>query len=387
MPLNSITDFNDGLERLFPPSHLPSFQRSWTHQLLDSAQRDLTQLSLLQTASNGIYPHLTTSATLKQLRINLDARTKDTFRPTSALRVPLVALHISDHAARSRCTARHDTAGDVVVEWVDYDKEDVDERFAHVRRLDDLARMMQSASECHPDLHSIDCVGYTEDISRCRYGLVYKAPAASFSTLYDLIASPDSKTPDLDERVRLAHTLAVALWSLHSLDWLHKSLCSANILFFPSAFSTSSHSPTLPAALMPDIERPYLTGFDASRPDLDTALSVVPRNPSIDSLHRHPASLRGISHCKPMDIYTLGLVLLEIGLWKVLQAYYRPHYSAARWRDKVVREKLVPGLGSKVGRRYREVVDKCLCASEEMTSKEAAKLMEEVVTDLESIKV
>lgn len=88
-----------------------------------------------------------------------------------------------------------------------------------------------------------------------------------------------------------------------------------------------------------------------------------------------------------MDIYTLGLVLLEIGLWKVLQTYHRPHYTADRWRDKIVRERLVPGLGSKVGRRYREVVDKCLGVSEELSAMEAAKLMEEVVTDLESIQV
>ncbi|KAM5381012.1 hypothetical protein ACJZ2D_003127 [Fusarium nematophilum] len=394
--LKDLRDFNDGLERLFPVSHLPSFQRAWTHQLLESAQRDLAQLSLLETAATGVYPQLTASANLKKLRINLDARPQASFKPTFALKVPRPALDIADEddeagsgpqSRSSRCKARHESAGDVVIEWVDYDREDIDVRVAHVRRLDDLARMMHSASSCHPDLHSIDCVGYVDDAARCRYGLVYKAPSPSFSTLHDLIASPDLKTPDLDDRVRLAHILAVALWSLHSLDWLHKSLCSANILFFPSAFSTSAHSPTAAAALVPDIQRPYLTGFDASRPDLDTALSVAPRNPSIATLHRHPASLRGFPHCKPMDIYSLGLVLLEIGLWKVLQAYHKPHYSADRWRHKVVRAVLVPGLGSKVGRRYRDVVDRCLSVSEEMTSAEAAKVMEEVVTALEGIRV
>ena len=273
-----------------------------------------------------------------------------------------------------------------MIEWVDYDRDDVDERVAHVRRLDDLARMMHSASDCHPDLHSIDCVGYVDDTSRCRYGLVYKAPSPSFSTLHELIASSDLKTPNLDDRVRLAHTLAVALWSLHSLDWLHKSLCSSNILFFPSAFSASAHSSTAAGALVPDIQCPYLTGFDASRPDLDTALSVAPRNPSFLTLHRHPASLRGFPHCKPMDIYSLGLVLLEIGLWKVLQTYHKPHYSTGRWRDKVLRAALVPGLGSKVGSRYRDVVDKCLAVSEEMTSAEAGKVIEDVVTALEAIR-
>ncbi|KAH7170965.1 prion-inhibition and propagation-domain-containing protein [Dactylonectria macrodidyma] len=385
--LKDLRDFNDGLERLFPPSHVASFQRSWTHELLESAQRDLAQLSLLEKAATGVYPQLTASATLKSLRINLDAKPQASFKPTFALKVPRPALHIAEDADRRRCPGRHDTAGDVIVEWVDYDRDDIDERVAHVRRLDDLARMMHSASDCHPDLHSINCVGYTDDAAESRYGLVYKAPAPSFSTLHALIASSDLKTPDLNDRVSLAHTLAVALWSLHSLDWLHKSLCSANILFFPSAASKSAHESTAAAALVPNIATPFLTGFDASRPDLDTALSVVSKNPSIATLHRHPASLRGMPHCKPFDVYSLGLVLLEIGLWKVLQAYYKPHYSADRWRDRVVLSALVPGLNSKVGRRYREVVEMCLKADEHMTSSEAGKLMETVVTTLESIRV
>ncbi|KAM0246276.1 hypothetical protein ACHAQJ_010279 [Trichoderma viride] len=385
--LTDLKDFNDGLERLFPPSQVQFFQRAWTHQLLDRAQRDVAELSLLENASSGIYPQLTTSANLKKLRINLDSKPQASFKPTFALKVDRTSLDIQDVAAARRCQAHHVTAGDVLIEWVDYDREAIEERVTHVRRLDDLARMMHSASECHPDLHSIDCLGYTDDASNCRYGLVYKAPASSHSTLKTLISSPDLKTPDLDDRIRLAQTLAVAVWSLHSLDWLHKSLCSSNILFFPSAFSTSARSPTASAALVPDISLPYLSGFDASRPELDTALSVVPKNPSIEDLHRHPGSLRGSSHIKSFDIYSFGLVLLEIGLWKVLQAYYKAHYSAERWRDKVVLAVLVPALGSKVGKRYKEVVEMCLRVDEDMSSIEAGELMEEVVGKLESIRV
>ncbi|PNP47445.1 hypothetical protein TGAMA5MH_01265 [Trichoderma gamsii] len=391
--LKDLKDFNDGLERLFPPSQVPSFQRAWTHQLLDRAQRDLAELSLLENASSGIYPQLTNSATLKKLRINLDSKPQSSFKPTFALKVGLSSLDIShvvekgNSSTQRRCQGHHVTAGDVLIEWVDYDREAIEERVAHVRRMDDLARMMHSASECHPDLHSIDCLGYTDDAANSRYGLVYKAPASSHSTLKTLISSPDLKTPDLDERIHLARTLAVAVWSLHSLDWLHKSLCSSNILFFPSAFSTSANSPTASAALVPDISHPYLSGFDASRPELDTALSVAPKNPSIEDLHRHPGSLRGSPHIKSFDIYSFGLVLLEIGLWKVLQAYYKVHYSAERWRDKVVLAVLVPALGSKVGKIYKEVVEMCLRVDEDMTSIEAGELMEEVVSKLESIRV
>ncbi|KAL7902165.1 prion-inhibition and propagation domain-containing protein [Trichoderma sp. SZMC 28014] len=385
--LKDLKDFNDGLERLFPPSQVPSFQRAWTHQLLDRAQRDLAELSLLENASSGIYPQLTKSATLKKLRINLDSKPQSSFKPTFALKVGLSSLNISHVVEKGRCQGHHVTAGDVLIEWVDYDREAIEERVAHVRRMDDLARMMHSASECHPDLHSIDCLGYTDDAAHSRYGLVYKAPSSSHSTLKTLISSPDLKTPDLDERIHLARTLAVAVWSLHSLDWLHKSLCSSNILFFPSAFSTSANSPTISTALVPDISHPYLSGFDASRPELDTALSVAPKNPSIEDLHRHPGSLRGSPHIKSFDIYSFGLVLLEIGLWKVLQAYYKAHYSAERWRDKVVLAVLVPALGSKVGKIYKEVVDMCLRVDEDMTSIEAGELMEEVVSKLESIRV
>ncbi|KAL7913145.1 prion-inhibition and propagation domain-containing protein [Trichoderma velutinum] len=385
--LKDLKDFNDGLEALFPPSQVQSFQRAWTHQLLDRAQRDLTELSLLENASSGIYPKLTNSANLKKLRINLDSKPQESFKPTFALKIGRTSLDIQDLQSPRRVQAHHVTAGDVLIEWVDYDREEIDERVVHVRRMDDLARMMHSASECHPDLHSIDCLGYTDDSANNRYGLVYKAPASSHSTLKTLISSPDLKTPDLDDRIRLAQTLAVAVWSLHSLDWLHKSICSSNIVFFPSAFSTSGLSPTASAALVPDISLPYLSGFGASRPELDTALSVVPRNPSIEDLHRHPASLRGRPHIKPFDIYSFGLVLLEIGLWKVLQTYYKAHYTAERWRDKVVLAVLVPGLGSKVGKRYREVVEMCLRVDEEMSSSEAGELMEEVVNKLESIRV
>ncbi|KAM0462743.1 hypothetical protein ACHAPV_003567 [Trichoderma viride] len=391
--LKDLKDFNDGLERLFPPSQVPSFQRAWTHQLLDRAQRDLAELSLLENASSGIYPQLTNSATLKKLRINLDSKPQSSFKPTFALKVGFSSLDIShvvekgNSSTQRRCQGHHVTAGDVLIEWVDYDREAIEERVAHVRRMDDLARMMHSASECHPDLHSIDCLGYTDDAANSRYGLVYNSPASSHSTLKTLISSPDLKTPDLDERIHLARTLAVAVWSLHSLDWLHKSLCSSNILFFPSAFSTSANSPTASAALVPDISHPFLSGFDASRPELDTALSVAPKNPSIEDLHRHPGSLRGSPHIKSFDIYSFGLVLLEIGLWKVLQAYYKAHYSAERWRDKVVLAVLVPALGSKVGKIYKEVVEMCLRVDEDMTSIEAGELMEEVVSKLESIRV
>ncbi|KAK0377671.1 hypothetical protein CLIM01_04942, partial [Colletotrichum limetticola] len=458
---------------------LPSLHRSWRHSLLDSARRDVAQLALLESSSADSYPQLTASANLKKLRINLDAEPQASFRPTFAFRIPRTDLDLSSSSPTTtpllspplptsptpgagtkrrnsstakqasspsssslnllsltsttnttRTHATHTTHGPVLVEWVEYDPSSPDERFLHLRRLDDLARMMHSASSNHPDLHTIDCVGYTDDTNNARYGLVYRCPmlaqpslpsdslptktkpktkattdtvaaaaaespqpqpATSHSTLHTLISSTDLKTPDLDDRITLASTLACALWSLHSLDWLHKSLCSANILFFPSAASlAATRATTVSAAVVPDIGSPYLAGFDASRPDFDAEMSVNPRNPSILDLHRDPRSLgTGLGrkqYCKSYDVYSLGLVLLEIGLWKVLQTYYKPHYSAEKWRDRVILPVLVPGLGSKTGKLYKQVVETCLTANDDMSSSEAGQLMEWVVTTLESIR-
>ena len=333
-------------------------------------------------------------ASLKQLRINLDSKPTAKFKPTIALKIPRTIISISDSdIRRSSGTYRNPSTEkleDILIEWVEYDKDDEDARFNHRRRVDDLARMIHSGSDRHPDLHTIDCVGYTDDTSTCRYGLIYKAPQSSSSTLNALILSNDLRTPDLGDRFKLAHTLAVALWSLHSLDWLHKSVCSSNILFFPSAFSASATQVTAVAASIPDISSPYILGFDASRPDQMGELSVASKNPAASDLHRHPASLNGMSrkpYCKSFDIYSLGLVLLEIGLWKILQTYHRPHYTAERFRDKVVVQNLVPNLGSKTGRLYREVVERCLFAREDLNGQEAGQLMEYVVGSLESLHV
>ena len=57
--LQDLKDYNDGLEQLFPPSRLATLHRTWQNELLQGAQRDLTKLGLLESASNGVYPQLT----------------------------------------------------------------------------------------------------------------------------------------------------------------------------------------------------------------------------------------------------------------------------------------------------------------------------------------
>ena len=393
--LQDLKDYNNGLEQLFPPSRLATLHRTWTNELLQGAHRDLGKLKDLEAASSGVYPALNVSANLKQLRINLDEKETKNFKPTYTLKIQRHALVVKNsQMGRTHGQYRNPSLAEpqeIIVEWVEYEKEDLDARLNHLRRIDDLARMIHSASDRHPDLHTIDCLGYTDDSTSSRYGLIYRSLSSSSSTLNYLITSNDFRTPDLGDRFKLAHTLSVALWSLHSLDWLHKNLCSSNILFFPSAYTNSTRI-SKERENVPDISAPYLLGFDASRPDQMGEMSIASRNPTAADLHRHPSSLHSSScprkeYCKSFDIYSLGLILLEIGLWKTLQTYHKPHYSAEKFRDKIVVQNLVPGLGSKVGRGYREVVERCLGVREDVNGVEAGTLMEFVVGRLEGLRV
>jgi hypothetical protein len=87
-------------------------------------------------------------------------------------------------------------------------------------------------------------------------------------------------------------------------------------------------------------------------------------------LHRPLASLNDVSrkqYCKSLDIESLGVVLLEIRLWKDQQTYHGPQYTEETFRDKGVAHSLVPNLGSKTRWLYREVVERCLCAREDLS--------------------
>ncbi|KAH8201862.1 hypothetical protein TruAng_003949 [Truncatella angustata] len=124
-----VADFNDGLEQLFPASRIAGVQRTWVFEMLQSA-KDVEELSVLEHASDEVYPKLNASASLKKLRINLDNIPQKKFKPTYALKVQRHALAVADKDTK-RSEAFHDPSGNVLIEWVGYDKEDIEGRVVH----------------------------------------------------------------------------------------------------------------------------------------------------------------------------------------------------------------------------------------------------------------
>lgn len=231
----------------------------------------------------------------------------------------------------------------------------------------------------------LDCIGLFKDSRNARYGMVYELPArlrniqSPMPTESRRIYNPSSLTDlmrqvqgvaDLGDRFDLAKKLMRSVVALHTCGWLHKKICSENILFF----AAQPNPGEVISASRKDFSRPVLVGYGLSRPDdiPDEGEDNIPRRSRRDSspelqhsiykhsIYKHPQKAtnphRRSRHS--YDLYSLGLVLLEIGLWEDLQKYNK-FDDLYEFRRHIL-ERVVPDLWSQCGRIYGEVVRDCL---------------------------
>lgn len=155
------------------------------------------------------------------------------------------------------------------------------------------------------------CAGYYDDEENQRFGLVYELPEATPAaaeaetlSLSQLLLLHQGRAPaPLHSRISLAKELATSLYFLHAVNWLHKGLRGESILV-----------PTRGG--IPDYSRPYISGFEYSRPDEQDRTSTAA--PEAWAVYTHPDYL-GIDregYRKTFDMYSMGIILLEIAWWK-----------------------------------------------------------------------
>lgn len=201
--------------------------------------------------------------------------------------------------------------------------------------------------------HTPHCLGYLHEAARFRFGLVFQG-AGNFPPprLLDMIASSSRPRPSLTTRLQIARAVATSVWYLHASNWLHKGLRSENIVF-----------PFKPPA------SPYLTGFEFSRP---AKVTERPENRYHD-LYRHPLTQfefpkEGRDGFKKLyDIYSLGVILYEIGLWKPVHAILQIDITAglglAEIEDtqkRLLSEECLMSLAADAGDTYMATVASCL---------------------------
>lgn len=103
---------------------------------------------------------------------------------------------------------------------------------------------------------------------------------------------------------------------------------------------------------------PYFIGFSYSRLNLDTAFT---QGPDKQLEYQHPEYLGGRKRfCQEYEYYSVGLVLLELGLWLPLEVITQDIRGSPTEMRNVLLEKEVPKLKTYMGSAYEDAVATCL---------------------------
>ena len=234
----------------------------------------------------------------------------------------------------------------------------------NLKRVRELVSLLQSNKPrqfCAPR-----CLGFfndrddTKDSDHpARFGLVFEKTEKSASpiSLRQMIFT--GSKPSLTDRVSLAHKISTCVLYLHAVNWLHKGLRSDGVMLFPD-LDTSN------------LTNPYITGYEYARPDKDGETTTAATEfADYLMLYVHP-NYQGYeakgTYRKTFDIYSLGIILLEIAHWKRIEHILDIDTQAAKPAQlKAVRERLLQ-LGSpylafvreNLGDRYHVAVRSCI---------------------------
>jgi hypothetical protein len=210
-------------------------------------------------------------------------------------------------------------------------------------------------------LHTLSCMGFIDDPLNTRSLIVYRSPqshpwASNPPSLHDIILRGHTARPSIGSRFLTARALVTTLLETHASGWIHGNLTSRSIAMLPRSIT--------------DLElSPFLVGWGVLQPHDATHFSLE------GNLYRHhdrfgrPSSEYSNNH----EIYSLGVVLLELGLWRTMSGIFArriekfPHFGIAQqdelfgrihnglldWANSVEIER-------EMGKGFAEVVLKCL---------------------------
>jgi len=224
-------------------------------------------------------------------------------------------------------------------------------------RLQEIAELLTMSANKNL-FRVLCCRGYYHNPFKLRSGLLYELPSGpqgrfqGIFTLRELLTN-DSSQWLLGDRFRLAHGLALALFELHSVSWLHCNISASNVLFFHHGDRDKI-----------DPQSFYFIGFAQSRPDRNLTESDGPMHGFHDEdYYVHPEYLfQNQGFQAEYDYYALGILLLEIGFWQTYPNVLRENLSRHVSNDvrAITIEELVPKLGALMGKFYRDSVLACL---------------------------
>ena len=215
----------------------------------------------------------------------------------------------------------HDNGGEIV-EYRTYDTHATPKDINKTRSLvrDFAAGLRETDSSI---MGLLQCNGFSPEPLQYRFALRFQFPIGKTNphTLQHLLTHPSNQRPgiqhSMSDRIALVRKIASAVLYLHSCGFVHKNIRPDKILIFddsvPEGTDPATHGSSYPHV----IGEPFLVGFDSIR-RATAASSMIRVEDWKKNIYLHPDRHRmaaGDEFTTRHDIYSLGIVLLEIALW------------------------------------------------------------------------
>ena len=319
---------------------------------------------------------------------NLDIQNRSTSDSASEpkWRIDTHAIRLSHHTKWDWSTALcHHRFGEtaVVIEWRGpfTNSEDVKANENRLDRLCELLCAMHTADSDEKRTHTpqlarnadfgtLKCLGWVmPEIASKRIGIVFQSPLQQsrepkpLSEKMSEMRMSRMASPSLGDRFDLAFGICSAMVNIITVGWAHRAVRSENMLIFDER----------------GIRNVYLVGFTYARPSDAGLLSRLPGVKKM-LLYRPPIAaedaplgdmpytgnggiILGDPGMAAHDLYGLGVVLLEIGLWITVDMLMDAEKTTDVFDFQTLRlEKYIAQLSARCGDIYSDVVRKCLSA-------------------------
>ena len=367
--ISQLEKFNNGLYSLLPPSTAHSLAKAVAIELLRTT--NLAHLSLIGDAARSHNDNVAALA-MRKHRALVILQNPARAPPMTLPRVSdlLKVKKTAKDGRRSVGTyqdPKTTASRPIMIEWKLMEPNmRGKEKSISEQKMNNLAYFLHRAKpgSFRDTLH---CVGMTgamlQSAEHVKYGLVYEVPDGAESqelpiSLFDILPKDDDHEEhqelDLGVKFRLAQMLVQSVYELHLSNWLHKSIRCANILFFqqrnrPPIQGIKSMSPT----------SMVLAGYEFARTGGFRDPTQRAGKLGFD-VYTHPAYTSGkVKYCRLFDIYSIGVVLLEIGLWRRVESSVGSNQTVEGVR-KLLIQASNDELGPAMGVFYRDAVCRCL---------------------------
>ena len=364
-----LRDNNDILRTILPPKLKEDMQARWRYRRLQT--ENTVELEYLE---NNADNEVASLARMRRLMLLMEQNIPNGEQRRLGAEDIFDFRHFGEHSTASFMPYRPIEDGmeteerQVLVEWwsvQNWDPSDDNELFV---RMGAIATLPNVPDRPH-SFRVLESEGFFWDEKDFRFGIVYATPHSAVAgpclsplTLRTVIEKNQSASrldrPLLNDRFALAYNLCLCVYEFHTVGWIHHKLSVDNVIFFPPLDKKVTTTET--------IQNPYIIGFNHSRPLENSNCSVSPTSTELKNVHQHPEyrannNSNGSRFTRAFDCYSLGVILLQIGLWYDLELVDNGRIRrSTRWEQHQEVLHVAQRLGVYMGEVYRDVVLFCL---------------------------